>query len=468
MSDGIDIRGGGAVAVDTETLRSAAGRFRAVVAELEEIGVLLGSAGSLLFAGSHIAWWVSQTVEAVRRRLLDAQRAADRIAADLEEAAAVYETVELRAERDVASRGGDVVALVRLQRELAELARLHPEAADAADTAIAEHWARWPAELSAQAPGALWWVNPAFFALAGPTAWGMQRVIGAAGRGSIERAETLRGPVPTVTVTPVVEGAAQPLSGAAASPASVAPASLAGAASRIPGGGGARIRVEKYSMRDGTSQFAVYVAGTQTASAGGQDPFDMTSNVQLYAGERSASYEATLEALAQSGAEAGDVVHAFGHSQGAMILAHLALEGGYDTQTIVTYGSPVEADLGDQTLSVALRHRDDPIAALAAGGSAGSVGSAGSFVAERAADPATGMHDWRMPAHGIAAYTETARMLDESTDPRMREVRAVFDTLAGAQRVEVVEYAAQRDMPVSAPLAPGPVSAASPASADAG
>ena len=122
-----------------------------------------------------------------------------------------------------------------------------------------------------------------------------------------------------------------------------APTSLADAAARIPAGGEARIRVERYTMSDGSRQFAVYVAGTQTVAPQTREPFDMDSNVELYTGERSASYEATLAALEQAGAEPGDVVHAFGHSQGAMVVAHLALEGGFDDATLVSFGSPVEA-----------------------------------------------------------------------------------------------------------------------------
>jgi pimeloyl-ACP methyl ester carboxylesterase len=181
----------------------------------------------------------------------------------------------------------------------------------------------------------------------------------------------------------------------------------------------------------------------------------------LYSGERSASYEATLAALAASGAASGDVVHAFGHSQGAMVTAHLALEGGFDTRTLVSFGSPVEADVGDGTLSIAVRHRDDPVAALEGGGHPGAVGAPGSFVAERTADPQLGLHDFGFPAHGIEGYTDTARMLDASTDARMGAVRALFDELGGAASIEVTEYSAQRvavlrpqPLPVSASLSP--------------
>lgn len=451
MSDDLDIRGGGAVAVDTATLRAAADRFVDVSFELVQIGALMTTAGNLLFGAAHETWSVSATIQCTGARVFDAQRAAEALARDLSSAAAVYETIELRAERDIASSAGDVLAVRRLQRALTALAAEYPHAAAVADGDVAAHWLRWPFELSRQAPGALWWITPGAFAMAGPAVFGLQRAVGSAGAGTIPRAARLRGPAQPVLVAPI-EPVVQPViapSSAAAPSTPVAPTSLSAAASRIPGGGDSRIRVERYTMPDGSRQFAVYVAGTQTMVPHGDDPFDMRSNVELYTGTRSASFDATLEALALSGAEPGDVVHAFGHSQGGMIVEHLALEGGYDTRTAVTFGSPVEADLGDGTLSVALRHRDDPIAAFAGGGHPGTVGAPGSFIAERTADPTGGLHDWRLPAHGIDGYAQTAAMLDESADPRMNAVRAVLDDLASAESVETVEYSATRVSPAS-------------------
>ena len=236
-----------------------------------------------------------------------------------------------------------------------------------------------------------------------------------------------------------------------------APASLADAAARVPGGAEARVRVERYTMPDGSRQFAVYVAGTQTVAGDPREPFDMASNVELYSGEPSASYAATIAALAEAGARQGDVVHAFGHSQGAMIATRLALEGEYDARTLVTFGSPVEGQVGDGTLSVAVRHRDDPVAALSGGGHIAPVGAPGSFVASRTADPLPGLHDLRMPAHGIDSYTETARMLDDSDDARMEAVRQMFDGLGAAASVDVIEYSAERAVLPQPDPRPGPV-----------
>jgi hypothetical protein len=130
-----------------------------------------------------------------------------------------------------------------------------------------------------------------------------------------------------------------------------------------------------------------------------------------------------------------------------MIAGHLALQGDYDVRTLVSLGSPVEADVGDSTLSVALRHADDPVAGLAGGGHGEGVGAPGSFVAERVADPDAGPDDARIPAHRLIAYAETAALVDASTDPRVDALRDVFAGLERAEAVEVTEYGATRGGP---------------------
>ena len=141
----------------------------------------------------------------------------------------------------------------------------------------------------------------------------------------------------------------------------------------------------------------------------------------------------------------GDVVHAFGHSQGAAITGHLALEGGFDTRTLVSLGSPIEADVGPETLSVVAAPHRRP--ARDADRAAGTITRS----APRAASSPTGSpirtpacRTCMLPAHDAAAYVETAGMLDASSDPRMDAVRELFDELGGAASVEVTEYGAER------------------------
>lgn len=430
MSGELDIRGGGVVAVDTATLGAAAAGFLRLGHELEEIRMLVGQASMQLFDASRLAWPTSSLIEErLGRGIRSSMDGAGEISADLREAQAVYELVELRAERAAASAAGDQSRAAALDRRMTALEHEYPDAHLGTLREQLDRGLTWPNDLAGQ--GLVVGVDPLASSPTIIAVWLAGQALAGVGLATIPRQARLEGPVAAVRVAPV---------GAPARPA-VAPANLADTTTRIPGGAdGSRVRVERYTMADGTKQFAVYVTGTK--SGGGREPFDTNSNLQLYTGHRSASFDATMAALRQSGAQHGDVVHAFGHSQGAMVTARLALEGGFDTRTLVSIGSPVEADVGESTLSISLRHTDDPVAALAAGGHADAVGAPGSFIAERSADPTSGID---ADGHSLGVYGETARMLDESTDPRMTRVRELFAELGGAASVDVTEYSAVRE-----------------------
>lgn len=454
MTD-IDVRGGGAVAVDTDTLRHAAGLFSAAGAELESIGLRLGALQNMLFVERQQAWDAASAAAALGERIRAAREESAVIASSLREAAATYEIVELNAAHAAAVSSGDQESVRRIESQRRLLAAEYPDAWETARFLAFERTVMWPSELVRQATllgfDAGWEVSEGKGGVYGGVALGVGTIAfattaGGLGAGLLARDARLAGPTPAVALVPIPTAS----TGTTGAPA-VAPASLAAATTRIPSGGESRVRVERYTMPDGSQQFALYVAGTESWSVGGDDPFDAQSNVELYTGRESASYAATAQALAAAGAEPGDTVHAFAFSQGAMVTSHLALEGGYDVATLVSAGSPVEADVSESTLSVNLRHTDDPIAALAGGGHAGSVGAPGSFVVEVSADPDTDLGDARAPAHRLTAYTETAALVDASRDPRVDAVRAVLDDLATATSVDVVEYGAVR---LATPVSP--------------
>ncbi len=440
MSD-VEIRAGGAVAVDTETLRHAAKRFERTGVDLAAMAERIGPLQMTLLFECGQAVDAAATLGAVHRRLCDAVERAGTIAARLRDAAAVYEMVDLNAAHLAAVLAGDLDTARAIDARRATLQQEFPDAMTAARQAEAERAVMWPAHLVRQATetgqdlGGVF--GPEAGVIGGVALGGgiltAAAVVGVGGFGRVPKDARLSGPAPAVAVHPVGR------SGSAS-----APTGLAGAAARIPADAQTRVRVERYAMPDGTRRFAVYVAGTRAVGAGGAEAWDARSNVELYTGRRSASYQATLQALEAAGAQPGDVVHAFGHSQGAMVATHLAAEGGYDTRTLVTYGSPVEADLGSGTLAVGIRHTDDPVAALAGGGHLDPVGAPGSFVAEREAHPPSGAAELSMPAHGIVEYTQTAAMIDESTDPRVASVNAVFAELDEAVEVEVFAFGAER------------------------
>ncbi|MBA8817002.1 hypothetical protein FHX48_002096 [Microbacterium halimionae] len=431
MSDGLEITSGAVVAVDTAALRGAADRLEscaeALTAVEEEFRVIY----MRLFASLRANIWAELSrVQGARERAHNAAAKAIEVAAALRSSAAVYEIVELRAQRELAAASGHTSEVGLIDDQLRAIAREWPEATATADDLVAEWGRERSSELTNQALGmVLPWtpllgLTPALFAIVLP--WGISQTA----TGKIPSGTLLSGDAQPVKVTPLT------------TTTGVAPRSLADAAARIPGGEKARVRVEKYAMTDGTKRFAIYITGTQSWSTKGQEPWNLTSNLELYDGERSASYGATLAALQAAGAEPGDTIYAFGHSQGAMVASHVALSGEFDTRALFTFGSPVDAAVPEQTLSVQVRHDDDIVSALAAGGYAAPVGTEGSFVAHRVADPNAGFHDFTLPAHHMSVYADTAAMLDDSSDPRMNQVREVFSELGGADSVRVTEYGA--------------------------
>lgn len=436
MSGELDIRGGGAIAVDTETLRTTASGFLALATELAELARLVGSAQMTLFT-ERAGWDASHSAFMLHRRLTTTEDETEGVAAKLRAAAALYEMAELNAAHAAAVLSGDTETAASIDARRAQLGELYPMAVWEAWGTQAEYWLMWPSELVRQASETWEPFGTTAGVIGGILPFALARTATAFGKGVVARDARLVGSPPDVRVWPV----APPVQSAGGS---LAPATLAAAAARIPsaGTGEARVRVEKYTMGDGSRQFAVYVAGTKLTTDRAE-PFTVAAAVELELGNRTASYDAVLAALEDAGAEPGDVVHAFGHSQGATITGHLALEGGFDTRTLVSLGSPIEADVGPETLSVALRHTDDPIGMLAPGGGHDhTVGAPGSFVAHRVADADAGLDDILLPAHDAAAYVDTAKLLDASSDPRMGAVRELFDELGGAASVEVTEYGA--------------------------
>jgi hypothetical protein len=265
----------------------------------------------------------------------------------------------------------------------------------------------------------------------------LEALIRGLGRGSVPRGGSLRGAGSPVEVW-------QENQESAVAP----PRDLADALGRIPDG--SRVRVETYTMAHGEKAYAVYLAGTRDFSPhAGEDPWDLTSDARLYLGMDASAYDAVVEALDRAGVPKGARLYLFGHSQGGLIADWLAIQGGYEPRMLVTAGSPTEAEVGPGTLSVQLRHTDDLVQALAAGGSDGRVGAAGSLVVERTGDPAPGIQDLSVAPHHLAAYVVTARMLDAAPDPRTTRMRSVLGELRGARSVTAVEFDARRITPGS-------------------
>ncbi|MDQ1129841.1 hypothetical protein [Microbacterium sp. SORGH_AS_0888] len=437
---GVTISSGGAIAVDADDLRAAAADLDVATAQVREAAADVSRARERIAVALFSA--LGEHAEAIRgvERLEGAAADAMALAAGLRTSADAYDLIELRLQRSAA--GADTAAV---DAEIALRRERSPEAERIAEAALEEHGHAGDAatsQLGLLRTVALLTGVAAPLAVASGALAALVTGVRSSGRGRIPRGGAVAGDVGPVAVRTVSTASA------------VAPTTLADAFDRIPEGGDARVRVERYDLPDGRRAFAVYVVGMQTIL--GSDPWNGDANRRLFTGEDAASLAAVEAALAAAGAESGDALFAFGHSQGGMIVDALAASGVYDTQVLATAGSPTSYDAGPGTLSAELRHGDDPVSALADGGYPQRVGGEGSFVAERTADPDVGIQDLRAAAHDLDAYLETAAMVDGSGDPRAAALHERLGTLGTATAVTAYEFA-----PVAAPArhpvpAPGP------------
>lgn len=420
-ADELDIRHGGAVAVDTETLRRAATGWTriardawAAADELRRACALASGVG----AGGTL-WATLGDVEA-------AAAAAERTASRLTRVADTYELIELQGALQFARGTGDTAAAEQLGQRQRELA---------GDTAT----------MAAATGGVLRHVlgeKLGFAVQAGiqtpdrQLLWAMLLgTVGLLGAGRIDAGDRLEGVRSAVEVTALRRSAH---TGADVD----APRGVADLVGRIPSDGDARVRVETYTLPDGGRTHAVYVTGTRPEGVG--DAWNMHSNVELYAGRPSTSYDAVLAALADVGVAPDEPLHLIGHSQGVLVTSRLVSEGAYTVASHVSVGGPVEVAAGPRTLQVTLRHRDDPIVQLADTGLPHPTGAPGSLVASRTVHPAAGLQDGLFGAHHLDTYVDTARMLDASTDPRVDALETVFAGLGAATAVSTVVYGATR------------------------
>jgi hypothetical protein len=427
MSGELEIDHGGAIAVDTEQLRAVAARVAALATPFEEARAAVRRALDVIVCNLSLAAEVGTDV------LFGSVARIDRLRADAEAAgvntllmADAFEVIELRAEAEalaLTDAAASAAVLARVDGMLASDARLRPMV----DQLIAQWaWERF------EGLGTQWNMGGLL-----PPIFLLGAIVGMfAGVGVVQPGTTLKGLADPVTLQSVKTST--PAGG---------PSTLRGSLERMPKDPSAQVAVEKLTFADGSTKFMVYLKGTQNFAlqdAGGPEPWDMKSNTELYSGEKSASYQAVLDALAAAGAEADDAVGVVAHSQSGMIAAHLAVESEFDVEFVVAVGSPKIPMLGEDQLLVQISHTDDVVASLSEGGSPAGSGAPDSFVATRVGDPVSGPQDILLAPHRWEPYLETASMIDESDDPRAVALGSYLGRLGEAVSVERTEYHAER------------------------
>ncbi|WP_194420999.1 hypothetical protein [Microbacterium abyssi] len=422
MSDGLEVTHGGAIAVDPAALRAVADALVALAPRFADAAAAARLAHGHLAAISTTSAGIDTVAMWGSAERADALHAECRVAGENTRLMAdVYELVERRVELDALQIQGLTPSDALVDR-ITELEASDPRVVEMEKWLIAEWEAnrfegldqQFDLEGMQSGPGIA-----AFFAAAA--------FAGAKGFGRLPPNAALSGRSGPVSVSPV--RTTVPIA---------PPTSLAEGLRRLDASAG-QLRVEKYSMSDGSRRFVLYSKGTQIL--GSNEPFDMASNVDAYFGKESASYAATIEALEQSGAEPGDEVQVYAHSQGAMNAAYLSTQSEFDVSVQVTAGSPLHPTLDGDQLLIELRHPDDIVNTLAGGGLPGGSSSPDSIVATRDGSAI----DLGLPAHMLGNYIETAEMLDASGDVRLEAWRDKARELNEAVSIESTEYVAKRE-----------------------
>ncbi|MGY4858878.1 hypothetical protein [Cryobacterium sp. AP23] len=264
----------------------------------------------------------------------------------------------------------------------------------------------------------------------------------------------VRAPAPRVAAAPrsAPTPAGKPGPGPASTPASdrVArlpaprpPAGFADLADRIPtADDGGQVRIERYGDPAHPS-WLVYLGGTlEWSPAGSTEPWDMTSNVNAVADQEAGSYRAVLAAMQAAGVQPGDPVVPVAHSQGGLIAAELAARGDINAVGLVTFGAPAgQVAIPDGLPAIAVEHSDDIIPAL--GGTAAE-DDARLYVRREVFAGVEVPTAEALPAHQLASYRETARLVDASVEPRLLAFREQLGGIVGTTPGEQSIWRAER------------------------
>jgi hypothetical protein len=223
---------------------------------------------------------------------------------------------------------------------------------------------------------------------------------------------------------------------------SAPPSGFGERAARLPTGR-SQIRIERYTFAGRPDRFEVFLGGTRTPTVvGGDEPWDMTSNLHAVADRSPGSLRAAAAAMRQAGVTAESEVVFTGYSQGGLLAGMLAASGDYNTQGLVTFGAPAGIiEIPDAFPAVMLEHTDDLVPALG-----GDRTDLTPIVVRRQAFAGREVpEDIAVPAHELAEYRSTAELLDTARSPGITAAAERLRTFgSGAERIDVMFYRAER------------------------
>ncbi|WP_138315960.1 alpha/beta fold hydrolase [Rhodoluna limnophila] len=222
---------------------------------------------------------------------------------------------------------------------------------------------------------------------------------------------------------------------------------------RTASAGEPMVRIEKYSSAFGAAgpgtagnwsspgnfqagnHYIVYIPGTQAWSPiAGENPLDLTSNLQAMAGPSKASSEAAVQrAIVNAGVTKRDRVLLVGHSQGGMVAANLASQPqNYKVAGLVTIGSPISQLNQDiRVPTISLQHTNDLVPKLDLAQNA--LGKDWVTVEREAPVSSSNSKPAVLQAHELSNYRGTALLADQSTDAGLARIRELITDFASGQ-----------------------------------
>ena len=240
-----------------------------------------------------------------------------------------------------------------------------------------------------------------------------------------------------------------------------APRDLAALAERLPDGSSpeGQVRVERYDGAGGR-RWIVYVSGTVTfAPDGGEEPFDLSSNL-LGVGDRPTDAQrAVLAAMREAGVAADEPVLLVGHSQGAITAARVAEHGGYRVGGVVELGGPTGQIVLPEDVPVLAAEHDEDLVPVLGGVAAGGAGGLRRVLVTRSLPHGGARADAPplgagVPAHRTEHYAETLRQAEASGDDRVAAFRGRISGFLDAGEGTEQRYRARRVLPGAAPVSP--------------
>lgn len=201
--------------------------------------------------------------------------------------------------------------------------------------------------------------------------------------------------------------------------------------SRIPQGDD-QVRIDAIESA-GRTRYVVYISGTRDFGViAGDQPWDMTSNVNALRGDSSGCERAVRQAMSEAGIGPRDQVVLVGHSLGGLVATRLAQSGDYAVSDVVTVGAPIRSTaIPSQAKFTQLEYTNDVVPAIT--GIAVATGAV--TVRARYSGPASSSP---FGPHDLSSYRSMAREIDRSDDDVLRKRGA--ELRARTQGVRVTSH----------------------------